>query len=88
MFSQKYAIDISDIRLIPFRCNKGELPTLAQRKRFDGFILTSAISPAIDYFLNSTTKMQEIVQSKMRMQKFIIMIKFNGSNLCVLCCVI
>ena len=56
MFSQKYAIDISDIRLIPFRCNKGELPTLAQRKRFDGFILTSAISPAIDYFFKFDDK--------------------------------
>ena len=56
MFSQKYAIDISDIRLIPFRCNKGELPTLAQRKRFDGFILTSAISPGIDCFFKFKDK--------------------------------
>jgi hypothetical protein len=33
------------VRLIPFRCNQGELPTRPQRTRFDGFILTSSIGP-------------------------------------------
>ena len=46
----KYKVGIDQIHLIPFRCNKGELPTRAQRKRFDGFILTSAISPTTGYF--------------------------------------
>ena len=48
--ARKYKIGIDKINLIPFRCNKGELPTRAQRKRFDGFVLTSAISPSTNYF--------------------------------------
>ena len=42
-------VGIRRIRLIPFRCNQGEIPTRPQRKRFHGFVLTSALAPSTPY---------------------------------------